>query len=204
MRRFAPAGFIALIALTETQAARAQDYDRPGVYAALNGVASVPLSDLSRDETGIGASGRFGYRASPHLAAEMQVEYTGDHGFGDQHQTLVTVNGKLYATTGRFQPYGVVGLGATFPSNSLRNDSVSFAFRAGAGLDAYLTERVGLLLEATYFRPSDSGVLDGVSIGWGLFYRWGALAPKRRGDRVRTACPARLRRGSPRRRCARR
>jgi hypothetical protein len=67
----------------------------------------------------------------------------------------------------------VLGLGAAFPSSRLRRDHAGFAFRAGAGLDAYFSERVGVLLEATYNRPTESGAaLDAVSIGWGLFYRW--------------------------------
>jgi opacity protein-like surface antigen len=163
----------ALLVSAAPGSAIVQDYARPGAYVALNGVASLPLSGLSRDDTGIGAAGRFGYRVSDRFALEAQAEYSGDNGFGGAHQTLVTANARAYFSDRRVQPYALLGLGAAFPSSRLRKDDASFAFRAGAGVDAYLSERVGLLLEATYSRPTDSGAaLDAVNIGWGLFYRW--------------------------------
>jgi opacity protein-like surface antigen len=158
---------------SETGYAQESDYARPGPYVALTGVASIPVSDLSRDHTGVGVAVRGGYRAGDRLALEGQVEYSGDRGFADESLTLLTANAKLLLGESRVQPYLLVGLGAAFVASDLRRDGVHFAFRAGAGVDAYLTPRVGVLLEAAYVRPSGAGAaFDAMSIGWGVFYRW--------------------------------
>jgi hypothetical protein len=167
-------GFLAFAcAAALSSSVSADDLARRGPYAALQGVASVPLSDLSRDDTGFGAAGRVGFRVASPFAVEAQVEYSGKSFAGNTRQTFLTLNGKLYVLERRLQPYALLGLGASFPSSSLRNDDASFAVRAGVGADAYLTDHVAIFAEAAYARPTQRGsALDLVSIGFGALYRW--------------------------------
>jgi opacity protein-like surface antigen len=167
--------FAACLALA-AQSASAQDYARPGAYASLNGVTSIETIDGDgRTDVGTGVSGRLGYRFSPQLAVEGQVDWSGDFVDGpfDLTSTTVTANAKFYLAHQQVQPYLLAGIGAQIGDDDFGPSESAFAARVGGGLDFYLSERFGLLGEVAYVIPT--GDLDGfdyVSIGWGAFYRF--------------------------------
>jgi opacity protein-like surface antigen len=88
--------------------------------------ASVTQSGLDLEDLQLGAGGVVGYRVAPHGSLEFEVEWlegtgsqkftvdnTGDVGTVEIDDTLaLTANVKLYALTGRIQPFGLFGLGA--------------------------------------------------------------------------------------------
>jgi hypothetical protein len=95
--------------------------------------------------------------------------------------------------TGRFQPFAVLGAGWLWadtddepvvrtgtgtdpvlrPIPSGIGSPDGFVARAGAGLDAYLSESFFLTFQATYMVPvGDVRDFDYVSIAWGLGYRF--------------------------------
>lgn len=169
----------ALAILVAAEAAFGQDYARSGAYVGLNGVYGVETFDNvpgSLVDNSVGVAGRLGYRFSPWLAIEGQAEYSGDFvdGAPDATVTLVSVNGKLYPLSGRFQPYGLVGIGGAFPNIDFVPDDDSFLARFGGGVDFYLTDTFGLTLEGTYNMATDDPMddFDYVSIGWGAFLRF--------------------------------
>jgi opacity protein-like surface antigen len=180
MKTFRFAASLAL--LLGASAAFAQDYDRGGLYAQLNGVAAFENFDdfpSSVTDTAIGVSGRLGFRLNPRFAVESQVEYTGDFvdGSGDISATVITLNGKFYFLTDQLQPYALAGLGGAFgtidPPGPGSADDGGFAVKFGGGLDFYFTERLGVMFEAAY--NVGTGDLDDfsyTSLGWGAFYRF--------------------------------
>jgi len=143
-------------------------------------------SGLSVKEA-IGINARGGYRFHPFFAAEVQLEYVAGfetemtitnnrsstppeadisevvaHARNSHDFVTFTANGKLIIPTGRFQLYGLGGLGLFYnrTSNTLPvyydddrgieealidhsfgdESGTSFAVRAGAGVDVYVTE----------------------------------------------------------------
>jgi opacity protein-like surface antigen len=170
---------IAAFVLLLAQSAWAQDFDRPGAYASLNGVYSVETFDnvpSSFVKNPVGASGRFGYRINENFAAEAQAEYSGDFSDigGDFSESLITLNGKVYLPYGRVQPYATVGIGAVIAAFDPGSNEESFVARVGGGVDVYFNESFGLLVEGVYNIPTDRPIDDAtyVSIGWGLFFRF--------------------------------
>ncbi len=167
------------LALLAAQAAFGQDYARPGLYAVLNGVASIDNFDNAPSglfDTGIGASGRLGFRLNPRFAVEGQVEYSGDFvdccGV-DLSATLVTANGKFFLMQDQVQPFLLWGLGGAFANTNVIGDENSFVVKVGGGIDFYMGENFGLTGEATYnIATGDLDDFDYLSIGWGLFYRF--------------------------------
>ncbi len=167
------------------QAAFAQDYARPGLYAAVNGVTGFDNFDLGPGidfDSSIGISGRIGNRFTPNFAIEGQLEYAGEFdldGFGslDVSATLLSGNGKFYFLTEQIQPYVLGGLGWGFmdldtPGFGSADDD-GFVLRLGGGVDFYINENIGLLLEGAYnVATGDLEDLSYATLGWGLFYRW--------------------------------
>lgn len=105
----------------------------------------------------------------------------------------LTGDARAYAMTGRFQPFAVLGAGWLWadtddepvvrtgtgtdpvlrPIPSGIGSPDGFVARAGAGLDAYLSESFFLTFQATYMVPvGDVRDFDYVSIAWGLGYRF--------------------------------
>jgi opacity protein-like surface antigen len=155
------------------------DYARSGMYAQLNGVASFESIDGAPSglfDTGIGASGRVGFRMSPHFAVEGSVEYSGDFvepsGF-DLSVTLLSANARYYVLTDRVQPYVTTGVGWGLANTNLTSDESGFVGRFGGGLDFYFAESWGLTGEFAY--NVASGDIDGLNymtLGWGAFLRF--------------------------------
>jgi opacity protein-like surface antigen len=161
------------------QTALAQDFERPGLYGALNGVYSVETFDnvpSSIVDNAVGVSMRGGYRFNSMFAAEMQYEYSGDFSDigGNFAMHLVTMNGKVYLPLDRFQPYALVGMGFGVGAFDPGSNEESFLVRLGGGMDMYFNEQFGLLAEMTYNMATDDPIDDAryLSLGWGLFYRF--------------------------------
>lgn len=145
------------------------------------------------DDESFGVTGRFGYRFHRRLAGEIQLEWVdtfqakgarmagGRSPLGTLEEFLTfTGNVKAYAMTGRFQPYGLVGIGLTrvrFEADAgsgLESERVQdFSTRFGAGLDFYFAPKVGMEVEADYVLPTgEARDFDYVSVSWGLFLRF--------------------------------
>ena len=162
------------------QGALAQDFERPGLYGALNGVYSVETFDnvpSSIVDNAVGVSMRGGYRFNGMFAGEMQYEYSGDFSDigGNFAEHLLTLNGKAYLPLDRFQPYALFGMGLAVGAFDPGSNEESFLVRVGGGVDMYFNEHFGLLAEAVYNIPTDNQIMDDatyLSLGWGLFYRF--------------------------------
>jgi hypothetical protein len=159
--------------------AQGLDYARPGMYAQLNGVASFESFDGAPSglfDTGVGASGRLGFRMLPEFAVEGLVEYSGDFVDSsgiDLSATLLSANARYYILAGRAQPYVTTGVGWGFASTNLGSDESGFVGRFGGGLDFYVSESWGLTGEFAYNVASgDIDGLDYLTLGWGAFLRF--------------------------------
>jgi opacity protein-like surface antigen len=184
------------------------DYARSGWYLGLVGIFAI--SDISLNTTQLGMvppqpadtdpkfdnSGgvdfRAGYRVHPRVAVEFDyqwqagfyssnpaVKLPGTEGIEiDTH--LLSLNAKVFAATGRWQPYGLVGASLLIFNKEIVNlkpkpwdVDYGFAPRFAAGLDYYITENWALTLEGTYIVPV--GVVDGANygtVGGGFQYRF--------------------------------
>jgi opacity protein-like surface antigen len=181
------------------------DYARSGWYGGLTGFYAISDYSLNTDDLGVvppepaatnpkfgnagGVDARFGYRATPLLAFEF--DYQWQAGFNSRNDAidppleidthLLSLNAKLFALTGRWQPYALLGASLLIFNSEIVDSSfnkpwnidVGFAPRFGAGLDFYITPRWALTLEGTYIVPV--GVVDGAnmgSVGVGAQYRF--------------------------------
>lgn len=164
-----------------------------------------------------GVNGVVGYRVEERVAFEVEAEWlsgsnkssldvegsSGTHTIEIEEIWAITANVKIYPPlTGRFQPFGVVGLGlqnsrlevdmvtsgltttdegenvvvsADFQVRSRKN-TLDGVVRLGGGIDMYATENVAVELNATYVLPFvDVGGItttDYLSVGWRLKYRF--------------------------------
>ena len=188
-------GAAVLVALSTAPASAQDDYDFtiPAFYLTAQGTNNIggfrsnPESDVSTNaEHSMGAGGAFGYRIDDHFAAEIQGEWV--HGFDaktgldKRSQDIVggsvTANVKYYLTTDRWQPYGLLGLGAGFfkirseNDTTLKKTQADLVLRFGGGLDFWFTDQVGTTFDISYIWPTGASDniddLDYVRIGWGF------------------------------------
>jgi opacity protein-like surface antigen len=179
------AGMLSFSAMLLPAPARGEEaYDRPGPYVGVGfaygienfGLGKVEAANavkLSVDDSP-GFDIRGGYRFHPNLAVEGDFQYftgfdiseKGGSKLATADTLAVTVNAKGYPLTGRFQPYGLLGLGfmrSYFEHGT--NDSV-FAVRLGGGADFYATENIVVFVEGSYMLPTadyKAGIGAGVS-----------------------------------------
>jgi opacity protein-like surface antigen len=168
-----------LAALCTAHVARAADddpYTRPGGYIAVGGSRSIeqmtdtfqsaynPLPAQVSDSWG--ANGRAGYRFNKYISTEIEYEWMKDFHIWVQHTAIgraslqtVTGNLKVIAPYQMFQPYFLVGAGATWvalestiPSASPDIANPSFSARFGAGIDFCVTPNVTLNLGAEFVK----------------------------------------------------
>jgi opacity protein-like surface antigen len=165
----------------------AADYARTGMYLAVSGVYVVENWAGSNDDAGAedsqGFNLRVGARISEWASIELELEWIDDF-FPDERQDfqLVTVvaNTRVYPLGGRIQPFALAGLGivATVVDHRDRDSSVKqsnadWGFRAGAGVDLYLTDQIAVSIEATQtWTVGDVKNIHHVSIGIGILYRF--------------------------------
>ncbi|HYB98864.1 MAG TPA: porin family protein [Candidatus Limnocylindrales bacterium] len=176
-------------------------YGEPGGYIEVGGsyvvqvfdedagIKGVPLDDT--DNTG-GYEIRAGYRVNNWLGIEAEWEQflhfknvnlrdtgcTVDCGANLDMWSLM-MNAKFFPLRGRFQPYGIVGIGvakAEFETSLPigKQDEHGFAARFGVGVDVYITEQIGLAFEADYILPTgDAHEFDVIPFSGSIFYRFG-------------------------------
>ena len=184
------------------------DYARSGWYLGLGGIFAI--EDMSLDTTQLGMvppqpaatdpnfgnSGgvdfRAGYRVNSRVAVELDYQFQA--GFDSSNPAVVlpgtggieidthllSLNAKVFAATGRWQPYGLLGASLLIFNKEIVdrkpkpwNIDYGFAPRFAAGLDYYICENWALTLEGTYIVPV--GVLDGANygtVGGGFQYRF--------------------------------
>ncbi len=88
-----------------------------------------------------------------------------------------TINGKFFALTDRFQPYGLLGAGFMRAKAEILGFEIAkdtdFAMRFGGGLDTYVTENWLINLEVSYVRPTgDVKDINYFSLGGGFQFRF--------------------------------
>lgn len=154
-------------------------YSRKGFYLTAQGYYALEFFDddhvADRTSGGNvhfkdfpGASGSFGWRFHPRFSAEIQGDWIrpatvelGSADVGNVEGTIFTLNGKVYALTGRIQPYGLVGIGGgwinlqdTATQVSFSKEGGGFAARFGAGSDFYLSHAFGLTVGTDFVLPT--------------------------------------------------
>ncbi len=167
------------------------DYSRPGFYLGAGlGLGYEQFDDFGgvNVDTGFGFDAWAGYRMTPNLAAELQLEYidrldfSADLGppFGvvDFEGNFLTFTGNLktYLLTGSVQPFAVVGVGFLRAETEFLGISLSdtdFAARFGGGVDLYISPNLSLGTTASYvLGTGDIDGLDYVSLVLGAQYRF--------------------------------
>ncbi len=130
--------------------------------------------------TGLGGHIFFDYRWAPQISTQFSVNVTTQDGkranSGDNDLLLFsipTVDFKYYflKSGGRFDPYGLLGVGFFLISEGSRSDgtfAVGFGADAGAGIDFYLTPTLSTNLAAVFHSIGMIGALKGDN-GSGLF-----------------------------------
>lgn len=162
-----------------------KDYVRPGLYLGGGGIYAVEdfnNSSVPDFKNAPGFNFRLGYRLNSRVAIEAMGERS--DAFDLQRFRLPrfssyeintwtgTLNGKFFALTGRFQPYGLIGVGA-MQAESKFNKNAGFAARFGGGMDSYLTENWLINMEFSYVLPTgDVENLNYFSLGGGIQYRF--------------------------------
>jgi opacity protein-like surface antigen len=162
------------------------DYARDGAYVGLGGLYAVEMFDDNtptgaRTDNSWGFEAHAGYRFHPHAAAELRYEWFNEFDLDPGHIDgwAISVNGKGYVLTGRFQPYGLVGLGFMHGDGSAGNfagaahPSNGFMMRFGGGIDVYATENIVIGPEFAYLLPTGSAEdLDMLTVSLGASYRF--------------------------------
>ncbi len=197
MRAARTLGLALLLALLAAPALAQDDADdaeeeesnfaREGLYLGARGLYALEdWSDEERkgadDTDGVGLT--LGYRMSPFVALEIDVEWTRDYIHPDKRDVSLlysSVRGKIYPLTGRFQPYAMGGIGilTTIVTNrdgqKPRDDRADWAFRGGAGMDVYITENWLIGAEASYVATvGNVKNLNYAVFGLGVTYRFGS------------------------------
>jgi opacity protein-like surface antigen len=157
-----------------------------GVYGIEN--AGGVEGDLSNSG---GYDLRAGYKFGNMIAAEVEWQAFGNFDrdalepvTGNDEPSLearmLSLNGRFSPLSGRFQPYGLLGAGWM----NVQADRVSsyshesaFAMRFGLGVAAYLTDRIGLAVEAAYILPLTGNLgggdsFDLIPITASVFFRF--------------------------------
>ncbi len=130
--------------------------------------------------------GGIGYRANPRLALEAQGEWYEEYNIdllgveaAEFEALSLTLIGKVYLLTNRFQPYALAGGGYLDIDLSdklglgLSENSSGTMARWGGGMDFYATERFVINMESSYVLPL-RGLkdFDYWTFGLGLTYRF--------------------------------
>ncbi len=148
--------------------------------------AKAVTSSRIEVEYNLGFKLKLGSRVLRYLALEVELEYLPGvkaviEGVTAYNTDIFTgtANLKLYPLNGRIQPYLLIGAG--FMNVWLEDSSGSGlsasgpgpAFRAGLGLDLYMTDHLALALDVSYVLPTQQiSDLDYLSIGIGIQYKF--------------------------------
>jgi opacity protein-like surface antigen len=148
----------------------------PTPYASVGGVFGI--ENASGIPGGLSNSGgydlRAGYNFGNMLAAELEWQAFGNFDRDalqpvtnnpepSLEARMLSLNGRFSPLSGRIQPYGLFGAGwmnVQADRVSSYSHQSSFAMRFGLGVAAYVTERIGVAVEAAYILPL-TGTLGG-------------------------------------------
>ena len=176
---------LCLLGIGNGWAGENNNFSRSGVYLGAGGLYAIEDFDNTGSldfDNGPGFNFRLGYRIIPHIAIEAMGErvdaFDLDGVSGAEINTWTgTINGKFFALTDRFQPYGLLGAGFMRAKAEVSGFSdeteTDFAMRFGGGLDTYATGNWVINLEFSYVLPT--GDVDDVnyfSLGGGIQYRF--------------------------------
>ncbi len=175
-----------LLVASHARAAEESEYARTGPYIGVGLVWAPSVFDVGGAEAAIppasqklsrsistsnqfGLDARIGYRFHPHLAAEADYQWIPGFDLDRQNvgnvasvDTLAfTVNGKVFLTTDRLQPYFVGGVGLLHANTSPRvsgfdGNGSAFAGRAGVGADYYVLSNFVLNVEFSAVLPTSN------------------------------------------------
>jgi outer membrane protein W len=194
-----------IVALTAPEARADSEFSRSGPYIAVGAtygfnVLESAFDDVLGNNVNVdntwGANARLGYRALSWLAIEAEYEYLDNFEvsvdnvrLADLKAQTISANLRLIVPIKRFQPYLVLGAGATL--FDLENNQVpgldvdrsSFSGRIGIGFDVYATPHIVLGVGADavlsnaevtdpFFSGNSSGSLSYVALYAGLAYRF--------------------------------
>ena len=160
------------------------DFARPGTYVGASAVMGMEqfrdLGPLSASNSGVGVGLRVGQRIDPRFAMEVAADRVPGYELSlggasaDLDVTSVAVQGKYFFTEDRVQPYALLGAGWTrMEIDATHDDNSEAFFRAGVGVDVYLSREVALFGEATYNLPTgDLKEEQHVDIQLGLLFRF--------------------------------
>ncbi len=201
---------IALLGALAAPSARADsDFARSGPYIGVGATYGFNLIESSFDDVlddvlsedvevdnTWGANARLGYRVLSWLAVEAQYEYldnfevsVNDFRLADLQAQTLSANLRFIVPIQRFQPYLVLGAGATLfdlddnQVPGLEVDHSSFSGRIGLGFDVYLTRHIVLGIgadavlstaevEDEFISGDSSGSLSYIALNAGLAYRF--------------------------------
>ena len=198
---------IVLLAALAVPNARAADseFARSGPYIGVGATYGINVLESAFDDVlgnnvdvdnTWGANARLGYRATSWLAVEAEYEYLDNFEvsvdnirLADLQAQTISANLRFIVPIKRFQPYLVLGAGATLFSlddnavPGLDVDHSSFSGRVGLGFDIYLTRSILLGIGADavvsnaevtdeFFSGDSSGSLSYVAIHAGFDYRF--------------------------------
>jgi opacity protein-like surface antigen len=156
----------------------------PGAGAVVTGYSTT---------TALGFELGAGYRLTRRLAVDASFEWAGSDLYvnvaertsgarllrsqlrrAELDTWISTLNGRVYLTTGRIQPFVVAGVGAmkaTPIEDGVQREAHGFASRFGLGLDFWVTRRVAASAVLTYvLATGDTRGSD--SIGFGTSITW--------------------------------
>jgi hypothetical protein len=133
-------------------------FSEPGPYigGSLTGAMEYFDNDISdEDATTGGFALKGGYRFLPWLAAELDYEYLDefDTKINKIDMQTLTVQGKFNPLAGRFQPYGMVGLGYGWADARYGGSDSDYLWRGGLGIDIYLIQMLAVFGEIAYTAP---------------------------------------------------
>ena len=196
---------VVLVALFSVPAwSQEEDFGRPGWFVGGGLNFAVEEFDVDQVENfsgervdvsnSIGFEARGGYRLNRWVAFEGNWQYYSgfdiEDRFGNEVLNLSAfsffANAKGYPLDGRFQPYGLFGMGVLraevtddFGFNINESDAV-FAVKVGGGIDVYFTEHLLGYFDVNYLigtsdmnfgGPADVGT-NMVPMSWGVQWRF--------------------------------
>ena len=172
--------------------------DRAGFYIMLGGHAAIENFDDADFHDSASIDVRTGYRLNPLIAVETHLEWIEDFDSRNKEQNppfnanqpvgdpafldafTATVNARIFLPLEKyqdFQPYGLLGGGlmrvGRVGTDGPSEHDVGYAGRLGAGVDMYLTQRLGVNLEVTYVIPTGTVAdFQYTSVGASFLYRF--------------------------------
>jgi len=149
---------------SESSGGGESDFARPGAYVGAYGIKSYEQFDthdstVTFGDSDLGIGLRIGYRLNEDIALEVIGEdvkgfsVSGSSADANLDLMMFGVNGKFFLASGRLQPYLLAGVGvARADVRGFNYDNDGGYFRAGLGMDIYVTSNFGFFGEANYNR----------------------------------------------------